>query len=152
EFDIEARTWTLPAERSKNSRAVTVTLPPAAYEIIRAVYDLDFLIHQQYGERDCLFGTESDAGFARWRFSKTALDQRLGDAVKPWRIHDIRRTVATRMADIGIQPHIVEAVLNHYSGHRAGVAGVYNRSPYEREVKTALLRWSAHVLDLVEGR
>jgi integrase len=148
EFDLDAGTWTLPAERSKNSRALTIILPPVAYEIVRAAFDS----RQQDGERDCLFGTESDGGFARWSFSKTALDQRLGKAVKPWRIHDIRRTVATRMADIGIQPHIIEAVLNHYSGHRAGVAGVYNRSPYEREVKTALLRWSEHVLALVEGR
>jgi len=72
--------------------------------------------------------------------------------VKPWRLHDIRRTVATRMADIGIEPHVIEAVLNHYSGHRAGPAGVYNRSPYERAVKAALVRWSEHVLALVEGR
>jgi hypothetical protein len=56
------------------------------------------------------------------------------------------------MADIGIEPHIIEATLNHYSGHRAGVAGIYNRSNYERAVAAALSRWSEHVLALVEGR
>jgi len=42
--------------------------------------------------------------------------------------------------------------LNHRSGHRRGVAGVYNRSVYEQQVKAALARWAAHVLALVEGR
>ncbi|RCL04002.1 MAG: hypothetical protein JSC189_000039 [Candidatus Tokpelaia sp. JSC189] len=45
-----------------------------------------------------------------------------------WRLHDIRRTVATGMASLGIAPHVVEAVLNHVSGAMAGVAGVYNQS------------------------
>jgi hypothetical protein len=56
------------------------------------------------------------------------------------------------MADIGVEPHIIEAALNHFSGHRRGVAGVYNRSNYERAVKAALARWSDHVVGLVEGR
>jgi hypothetical protein len=56
------------------------------------------------------------------------------------------------MADIGVEPHIIEAALNHYSGHRRGVAGTYNRSSYEKQVTSALLRWSDHVLALVEGR
>jgi hypothetical protein len=56
------------------------------------------------------------------------------------------------MADIGIEPHVIEAALNHFSGHRRGVAGVYNRSSYDRAVKVALARWSEHVLALVEGR
>ena len=56
------------------------------------------------------------------------------------------------MADIGIQPHIIEAVLNHYTGHRRGTAGIYNRSRYDREVTAALARWAAHVLALVDGR
>jgi len=53
---------------------------------------------------------------------------------------------------LGIAPHVVEAVLNHISGHRSGVAGTYNRSSYENAVKAALARWGEHVLALVEGR
>jgi hypothetical protein len=67
-------------------------------------------------------------------------------------LRDIRRSVATGMADIGVAPHIIEACLNHYSGHRRGVAGIYNRSRYDREVTAALARWGAHVQALVEGR
>jgi hypothetical protein len=55
------------------------------------------------------------------------------------------------MADLGVAPHIIETILNHQSGHRAGVAGIYNRSSYEREVRTALALWADHVHTLVEG-
>jgi hypothetical protein len=64
---------------------------------------------------------------------------------------DIRRTVATGMANIGVQPHIIEAVLNHISGHKAGVAGVYNRAIYTAEKRAALQRWADHVRFLVDG-
>jgi integrase len=82
--------------------------------------------------------------------SKRALDQRL--SIAPWVIHDLRRSVATHMAELGIQPHIIEAILNHVSGHKAGVAGIYNRASYDREKRQALDRWAAHLMALVEGR
>jgi hypothetical protein len=55
------------------------------------------------------------------------------------------------MADIRIQPHIIEAVLNHVSGHKAGVAGIYNRSAYAAEKAEALQRWADHVDQIVTG-
>ena len=67
-------------------------------------------------------------------------------------MHDVRRTVATGMADLGVEPHHIEACLNHYGGHRAGVAGIYNRSSYVSEVARALQRWSNHVEQLVSGK
>jgi len=67
-------------------------------------------------------------------------------------LHDLRRTVATRMADIGVLPHVIEAVLNHISGHKAGVAGVYNRSQYGPEKRQALDLWAAHVEALAAGK
>jgi integrase len=143
EVDLDAGVWTLPAERSKNHRAHAIPLLPAALAIINSV---------PRTSRDCLFGTRARAGFCSWSDSKRELDRRLGDAVKPWQVHDIRRSVATGMADIGIEPHVIEAVLNHYSGHRRGVAGIYNRSSYEKAVRLALARWADHVMALVEGR
>jgi len=53
--------------------------------------------------------------------------------------------------DLGVLPHVVEQILNHQSGHRRGVAGVYNKSPYEREVRNALAMWEDHIRTLVEG-
>ena len=70
----------------------------------------------------------------------------------PWVLHDLRRTAATGMADIGVLPHIVEAALNHQSGAKARIAGVYNRSEYVEEKKLALERWSEHVTGLIESR
>ena len=50
-----------------------------------------------------------------------------------------------------MQPHIIEAVLNHQSGHKAGIAGIYNRSSYTKEKAEALARWDEHVLSIVGG-
>jgi hypothetical protein len=55
------------------------------------------------------------------------------------------------MAEIGIQPHIIEAVLNHVSGHKGGIAGIYNRAQYSAEKAQALARWDEHIRAVVEG-
>jgi integrase len=141
EPDLEGGMWTLPEERSKNGRAHTLPLMPMALDIIRGV--------PKMVSRDQLFGTRSGGGFASWDRGKARLDRRSG--VTTWTPHDLRRTVATKMADIGVQPHIIEAVLNHLSGHKGGVAGVYNRSSYKVEVRNALALWADHVRALVEG-
>jgi integrase len=132
--------WTLPASRSKNGRPHTLPIMPMMREIIATVPHM--------ATRDALFGQRSH-GFTNWTLPKPALDERSG--VTDWTVHDIRRTVATRMNDIGIAPHIVEAVLNHQSGTKRGIAGVYNRSSYEREVRAALALWHDHVRTLVAG-
>jgi hypothetical protein len=85
------------------------------------------------------------------------LDKRITEAnngkpLAEWVLHDLRRTVSTGMGDLGIHPHVIEAVLNHVSGHKAGVAGIYNRSTYEREKRVALDLWADHLLAIVEGR
>jgi integrase len=103
------------------------------------------------GDRDFVFGSGAK-GFGGYSAPKRALDARIGGAMPPWVIHDLRRSCATHMAEIGIQPHIVEAVLNHTSGHKAGVAGIYNRSTYEKEKRRALDLWAGHVMALVENR
>jgi hypothetical protein len=55
------------------------------------------------------------------------------------------------MAELGVQPHVIEAILNHVSGHKAGVAGIYNRASYSKEKREALTMWAEHVISLVEG-
>ena len=136
--------WTLPAERSKNHRALTVVLPETAAAILRSA--------PRTG-RDCLFGARAGIGFTGWTNAKAELDRRLDGSVRPFRLHDLRRAVASHMADaVGIEPHIIEACLNHYSGHRAGVAGIYNHARYQRQIAAALARWAEHVLAGVEGR
>jgi integrase len=99
--------------------------------------------------RDHLFGAWSGKGYTAWTEGKAALDARV--AFDDWRLHDLRRTTATRLADLGTPPHVVEQILNHQSGHRAGIVQVYNRSSYEREVRAALAMWADHVNTLVGG-
>jgi integrase len=135
----------LPAARTKNSREHIIPLAPAALDIITN--------RPRRPDRDYIFGRRYATPFTGWSVSKTTLDQRIRDRganVGTWTHHDLRRTGATRMAEIGIQPHIIEAVLNHVSGHKHGVAGIYNRATYEREKATALAVWSEHLLTVVE--
>src|SRR5262249_18028556 len=132
-----------PAERSKNHRAHTIALPTAALMIINSV---------PRTSRDHLFGDRAGTGFTGWSNVKIELDRRLGDALKPWRIPDLRRTAATNMAARGIEPPVIDAALNHVGGHRRGVAGVYNRSTYDGAVTAALERWADHVDGLVNGK
>src|SRR5215470_3902825 len=142
ELDLERGTWILPAKRTKNGHAHTLPLPPLALDIIRSA--------PRIIGRDYLFGARAD-GSTSWDRPKQLLDARLGDQVKPWVLHDLRRSTVTKMADIGIAPHIIEQILNHRSGHRSGVGGIYNRSSYEREVHNALAMWNDHVRSLIEG-
>jgi integrase len=144
ECDLEGPqpSWTLAASRSKNGRAHKLPLMGMALDIIKGV--------PRMVSRDQLFGARSEDGFASWDKGKTALDARCG-ITERWTPHDIRRSVATRMADIGIAPHIIEQILNHQSGHKRGPAGIYNRSSYEREVRAALALWEDHIRTLIEG-
>jgi integrase len=143
ELDLEHGTWTIPARRSKNHRAHTLPLSSLALRIITGV--------PRVVGRDTLFGDRADSGLTGWARPKAALDARLGDSVMPWTLHDLRRTLATRLCDLATAPHVVEQILNHQSGHRAGVVGIYNRSSYANEVRAALALWSDHVRTLVEG-
>jgi integrase len=140
ELNFDAGTWTIPDTRTKNKRQHTITLPPMAWDIINEVRD-----HKTGG--DFVFGIR--AGFGHWGL-KQDLDLRLKGVAK-WTLHDLRRTAATGMADIGVAPHVIEQALNHVSGHKAGVAGTYNRSTYTAEVRTALAMWADHVRVLVDG-
>ena len=72
--------------------------------------------------------------------------------MKPWTLHDFRRTVATGLQRLGISLQVIEAVLGHVSGSRAGVVGTYQRHSFGPEKAAALEAWGAHVMALVEGK
>jgi integrase len=137
EIDLDKALWTLPKERSKNHRALVLPLSQMALEIIASV--------PERVSRDQLFGERGVNGFTGWTLPRYALEKRLAGKAGVWRPHDLRRTAATRMADLGVQPHVIESILNHYSGFRSGVGGTYNRSPYEKEMRVALTLWADHI-------
>jgi len=136
----------LSAERTKNGRPHTVPLARAAISIIEAQ---PRRITAAGEPRDLIFGIGA-GGFDGWSHAKVRLDERI--KLQPWTTHDLRRSFATHAAEIGIAPHIIEAVLNHVSGHRAGTAGIYNRALYDREKRIALDRWADWLMAVVEGR
>jgi integrase len=135
----------LLGERTKNKRSHLVPLSEPAKEILGKLGRTD---------RKHVFGRE-DTGFQGIHKAQSKFDARIAAAhgkFPRWTPHDLRRTVATRMAELGVQPHIIEAVLNHVSGHKGGVAGIYNRATYDKEKREALNLWAEHLLAVVEGR
>jgi CRISPR-associated Cas5-like protein len=140
ELNVEAGSWTKPASRTKNKRSHTLPLPSAALAIIRAV--------PRMVGRDQLFGIRAAQGFSNFNRVKAALDARSG--VVNARLHDIRRTLSTRLHDLGTPPHVVEEILAHRA-HRAGSAGAYNWSDYRDEVRAALEKWQRYVLMIADA-
>jgi integrase len=154
ELDLSGRKWSIAAARTKNNLAHDVPLSDLALNIIG-----------DPGERGVVFGdglkarSAGDRGFSGWSKAKAALDARINEAraadgrgpMAGWVLHDLRRSAATRMAEKGTSPHVVESLLNHVSGFRAGVAGTYNRASYWNERRQALDLWASHVEALVAG-
>jgi integrase len=141
EIDFEPGIISLPPERTKNSRPHEIPMSQTVRDILAA----------RKNGRDFVFGRGN--GFRGWGRCKEKLDaaieKKLGKPLPGWVTHDLRRTFATRLADLGVQPHVIEAALNHISGHKGGVAGIYNRSTYKAEKAQALALWDKHIAGLV---
>ena len=138
----------LPAARTKNDRQHEIAVSRPARATLAA--------RPRRPGRDLIFGRRHSRPLSGWTELKAGLDARIAAAreepLPAWTHHDVRRSVATHMAEIGVQPHVVELVLNHVSGHKHGVAGIYNRATYEREKAAALSLWGEHLLAAVEER
>lgn len=144
EVDLDRAIWTIPSKRTKNGQAHVVPLSDAAHSILsaameRAGEEPDAALFSKVGEP---IESNAIAHAARLKLQIVA---------EGWTPHDIRRTFATGVAGLGIAPHVVESVLNHISGFRAGVAGVYNRNQYEPEKRRALDIWAAHLAAIERG-
>jgi integrase len=147
EMDETYARITLPPERQKNGGGEdrlshVVPLSQPARDILTRR-------HRIVGQ-PCVFGLSSKAGFTGWDRPKTALDEKLPD-MPQWNLHDLRRSVATGMASLGVLPHVIESVLNHISGHKSGTAGIYNKATYEKEKRQALILWAEHLMAAVTG-
>ncbi len=149
EIDRDAAVIDLSEERTKNRKRHLVPLSPQALEVIDSI--------PARLNRDLLFG-EGVGGFSGWSRSKEALDRRINAArakagkepLPAWTVHDIRRSVVTALNERGFAaPHIIEAVVNHVSGHKAGVAGTYNRAAYATEKRKALDAWGAYFISKI---
>ncbi len=129
----------LPSARTKNAEPLIIPVSKTAFGLIENL--------PRVGNSDLVFTTNGKTPISGWSRAKRELDRIMRPA-SPWRIHDLRRTASTGMNELGIEPHIVEAIL----GHKVrGVAGVYNRAKYETLKRAALEAWGAHVMALIEG-
>lgn len=156
--ELDGARWSFNAERAKNGRAQVLDLPAE----VMAVVDR---CRERLGPDDTPFvitshGDAPVSGFSR---AKSKLDEAIltcrrnraveagidPDAITappPWVLHDLRRSAASGMVALGVRESVVEAVLNHVSGSRGGVAGVYNRHHYGPEKAEALAQWAAVVM------
>ncbi len=138
ELDEKTRTWSIPSSRTKNKRTHIVHLSEQAWSVIEA-----------RPKGTLVFATGGEKPFSAFAKGKEAIDE-LCD-VSGWRVHDLRRTVVSGMARLGVPPHVADKILNHQSGTISGVAAVYQRHDFLAERKEALNAWGAHVTQIVEA-
>ncbi|TIT07323.1 MAG: site-specific integrase [Mesorhizobium sp.] len=149
--------WTIPSSRTKNRREHVVPLSEAARAILGDVQRIK-------SKSGYIFTTTGETYASGWSRATAAIAKRMvelarkekGDEeleIERWTLHDLRRSFSTHANDeLKIEPHIVEAVLNHISGARGGVAGTYNKAAYLKQKKSALDAWGRYVDELVTGK
>jgi integrase len=139
EVDFDKRLWTLPRERVKNNRRHEVPLSSRAMAILEQL--------PRTSDR-FVFSVNGEAPIRGFGGAKDYLDKLLPD-MAPWVIHDLRRTVASGMARLGVNLPVIERVLNHVGGSFAGIVGVYQRHEFAEEKRAALEKWADHVERLI---
>ncbi|MBL0407784.1 tyrosine-type recombinase/integrase [Microvirga aerilata] len=140
DLDLDRQIWIVPEEHSKNGKPHIVHLSGPALSLLTAMPRTGELVFS--GDGRTLFQGHSKA--------KRRLDQLSG--VTGWTLHDLRRTVASGMARLGVAPHIADKILNHQTGTISGVAAVYQRHEFLSERKDALELWGRHIRGLASGR
>jgi integrase len=125
--------------RTKNGKAHIIPLSVPARKLLDNV--------RRIGDSDFVFTLDGAKPVSGWSRAKARLDAASG--VTDWRLHDLRRTLATNLQRLGVTLQTVEAILGHTSGSRAGVIGVYQRHDYAAEKRAALEAWAKHVTALI---
>lgn len=136
--EIDGGVWSIPATRTKSARDHVIPLPRQAQMFLRR--------HQRAPE-DLLFPNSRGGTLENW----PKYQRRLFACTSTgrWHRHDVRRTVATNLGDLGVAPHVIEVVLGHAIPHTA-LASIYNRSQYIVEHREALQQF-ADRLDTLTG-
>jgi integrase len=149
ELNQAEKQWVLPARRTKNSKAQQLPLSPMALRVLDELVD-----GHEWPRRGLVFSTTGITPISGFSKAKRRLDEHLSDALgdrfSPWRAHDIRRTVATGLQRLGVRLEVTESVLNHVSGSRSGIVGVYQTWHWGPEKRTALNAWADHVQSCIE--
>ena len=148
ELDRDLLEWTIPAARAKNGNAQIVPLSKIA------VVELDTLAGAKRWPRSgFVFTTTGQTPVSGYSKAKARLDLiielSMCRKISPWRLHDLRRTFATNMQRLGVRFEVTEALLNHTSGSRSGVAGVYQQHDWKDEKREAIRLWTDRLRTLI---
>lgn len=150
ELDRDEREMRLSGARTKNGEPTLVPLNDLA------IAELDQVAGSEaWPRRGRVFPTATSAAFTAYHKGKTKLDKLIsqdgGAPMQPWRLHDLRRTLATGFQRLGVRFEVTEAVLNHVGGSRSGVAGIYQRHDWKPEKREALVMWNDHLSSAIEA-
>jgi integrase len=140
--EIDSDTINLKGDRTKNGEPHLIPLSAPARTLLESL--------PRFADSDYVFTVNGHKHVTAWWLAKEKLDAIV--KIEPWRVHDLRRTVATGLQRIGASLQTIEAVLGHVGGSRSGVVGTYQRYGFQPEAKAALEAWGAHVIGLIEGR
>ena len=143
ELDLKNKVWSLPKERTKNSRPHDVPLSDLAISLLEEAFS-----HAGY----------SEYVFRSPRFKDQPIDKKVltrawGRARKQLGLegvvlHDFRRTCATGLQKLGVHLEVTEAILNHKSGSVSGIVAIYQRHDWKKEKRQALDMWADRILEL----
>ena len=143
DLDLDAGTWTLGSAGTKSARAHLVPLSPQAIAVLKAAPRLGEHVWTNDGRSHV-------SGYAKAKMRLDGFLEAAGGPPKPWRLHDIRRSVATHMVRLGVSETIVGRVLGHAA--QGVTAKVYALHSYEPEMRSALNRWAAEIQRAVSGK
>lgn len=145
ELDRKVRLWTLPKERAKNNITHLIPLNDCALEVLNEIAGGE----TEWPQKGLVFVTSGGKRYIAHSKGKQQLDKIVcGDGhphMSAWRLHDLRRTLATGFQKLGVRFEVTEAVLNHLSGAKAGIGGTYQRHDWAAEKRQSLDHWSKHV-------
>ncbi|MGD9922440.1 MAG: tyrosine-type recombinase/integrase [Pseudorhodoplanes sp.] len=147
--EIHGDSIKLSGERTKVGVPHTIPLSVAAQDIIAAL--------PRIADTNFVFTTTGTSPVSGWSKAKTLLDAAIaaanqGTPLPGWRLHDLRRTLATGLQRLGIGLQVIERILGHVAGSRAGIVGVYQRHSFDDEARQALDAWARRVDALVSGK
>jgi integrase len=135
--EIKADVIELPGERTKNGLPHAIPITPMIQGVLESLPSTGKFV---------LNGTDRPFG------DHSGAKERVAPAIRPWTLHDLRRSFASGLQRLGVAPHIVELALNHRSGTFSGVAGIYQRYRYANEVREAFELWSCHIESLKDKK
>jgi integrase len=151
EFNLAEKIWEVPANRAKNGVPHIIPLSEPAVALLKRIPNVEGST-KLFPARGNLENGSSGISKLQRRL-RTSVDEKLGrEEGERWTLHDLRRTVATGLQRLGTRFEVTEALLNHVSGAKSGVAGVYQRHDWKTEKRAALLAWARELDRIVTGK